>query len=173
MVFATIEEITYSMKKILLPFLSLIFLLALVGCNKLDSQSFYTANERVQGKWTVSKVETKVSRDGKWGKKDVTSNFEGFEFDLDQSGFLSMFTPKENKTYEGYWYMYEDWSWDEDDQEEEVTFRLYMYLEDPDSTDLFKEMTWTNMQVSDSKFKAEEKRTVNGQSVTYYYTLIK
>jgi len=145
-------------------------LLIATSCHKLDTKTVSKSNDLILGTWTIKKVQNSVSQDGTWGKNDVTNNFKGWTFEFRPDNTARLTIPNENLSLEGYWELYETYKYDTDgDQTTEMN--LYMYYDNPDSLEQYREFTWMDMSANKNTFKAEETRTIDGQKTRYYYEL--
>jgi len=145
-------------------------LLIATSCHKLDSKTISDSNDLIQGTWNLTKVKNNVTQDGILANNDVSNNFEGwtFEFRPDNSAHLNI--PSENLSLEGYWEMYE--TYDQDSEGSQTSkMNLYMYFDNPDSLDQYREFTWFNMKIKKDTFKAEEIRYLSDNKVYYKYEL--
>lgn len=145
-------------------------LLIATSCHKLDTKTVSKSNDLILGTWTIKKVQNSVNQDGTWGKNDVTKNFEGWTFEFRPDNTSRLIIPNENLSLEGYWEMYETYKYDTDG-DETTEMNLYLYFENPDNLDEYREFTWIDMKANKTTFKAEEVRNLTGHKVRYYYEL--
>lgn len=152
------------MKTILL-FSTLFLLLSInTGCNK--DLATGTIESRLIGTWRMDKV--KFNPEGSLPSRDVSNKFRYYKYMFTADFYVTFVNTKTQETYEGYYYINEIVTWDEENQENDIEKQLVMSFYDPISTET-KTLTWKNLQISNSKFKAKERRNDG----TYSYFLEK
>ena len=155
-----------------LLFFGIVVILASSCRRNLDSLSISEAESRLLGKWTMTKVESKVRGDGRWGRDDVTGNYRNWEFTFDTDGTLELYVPDEDLHLLGTWEMYEDWETDSDGDSDWNTF-LYIFAYDPLEPSTYREFVLKNMSVSNDEFRAVEETFIHGKKVFFYYQMNK
>ncbi|MBL4862377.1 MAG: hypothetical protein JKY09_05100 [Crocinitomicaceae bacterium] len=158
-----IQRQTSRMKRYYILFLLLSILsLTFVQCSA-ESYSFDTINDRITGKWRAEKVKFKNKGDA--FSKDVTDNFKMYLFSFEQGGYAEVNDLESGQIFDGYWYLWENWTWDDDKGEEEKSYTFHLNITDPVSEET-RDFTWENLKVTNDKFRADEKR--NGGKYTYH-----
>ena len=124
----------------------------LIGsCSKgLSTEKLET---RLIGTWKVEQV--KFKRNGCY--KDVTQNFNQYKFTYAADGTLILVDTKVGESHEGYWYIDEEYVWDEEDQENDLVQTLIMAVYNTDAN-LWRDFRWKDLSVSNSKLKSTERR---------------
>lgn len=121
---------------------------------------------RLLGSWVVDEV--KYSKNGRVRCKDVTANFDEYKFTFIADGSLIFVDMEVNVDYDGYWYIQEDWNWDEEEQENKLTQTLIINVWD-NNTEATRIFQFKEIQISKNKLKVQEHR--NGGK--YKWKLIK
>ena len=131
----------------------LIALVILSSCSSnLSTESIET---RLLGTWLVDEV--KYSKNGRVGYKDVTANFDNYKFTFIADGSLIFVDMDADIDYDGYWYILEDWIWDEDEQQDKLTQTLILNVWD-NNTEATRVFRFKEIQISQSKMKVRENR---------------
>lgn len=146
------------MKRILL-LSSLLFSFALLinSCNSGSNISTSVMESRLIGDWWRFEKAC-FNPKGAAPKKDVTFNWENYKMRFNYDYSLDLFDLKTQDTSYGYWWIYEDWQWDEEDQENELVQTIEITVYDETALNS-RTMLWKDPYVGTDKIKATEKTT--------------
>jgi hypothetical protein len=140
----------------------MIITLLLSSCT--GESSYSTIENNIVGTWKVDEV--KYKRKGGC-YNDVTPKFDSYKFIFNYDYTMQFIDTETGEDHDGYWYVDEQWTWDPDDQQEEVETTVVISIYNAESNDT-RMIYWKEMFINRSRIKTKEKRN-NG---TYKWKLI-
>ena len=160
------------MKRFYFLFTAIFILSIASSCNKADAMSYDRVVDKITGEWTVHKV--KLTNNRKVFNDNVTEIYEDFIFDFESDGQMTLMNPRENITYPGIWYVDEIYTWDAEDQEQDISYILHMHVIDPVDPELYRIMRWKDLKISNGRLIGKESiDTDDGKRHKYRYELKK
>jgi len=152
------------------PFILVLIITVLSGCSNTDNLSFDTVQSRVIGKWTIHKIKLLDNR--RLFSSNITDIYKDFTFEYKPDNTLEVFNARENKLLQGIWYLDEIWSWDEENQQNESSYKIYSLVSDPTDSSAYREMYWSDLRVNNRTMHITESRlSDDGQTHKYSYEL--
>ena len=152
------------------PFILVLIITVLSGCSNTDNLSFDTVQSRVIGKWTIHKVKLLDNR--RLFSSNITDIYKDFTFEYKADNTLEVFNARENKLLQGIWYLDEIWSWDEENQQNESSYKIYSLVSDPTDSSAYREMYWSDLRVNNRTMHITESRlSDDAQTHKYSYEL--
>ena len=146
-----------------LAFIASTLLLSLSSCTASGSVS--NVEGKIIGTWEFDKVEFKP--DGKSSYSDYSDGFQGSSMTFKEGGILEAYDKDLDTTASGFWYIdyYEEY--DNDDDTKKTIYYMVGTLDIPE-LDIYTDLLWDELSVSNSKLNAIEKDKKGGR---YRYKL--
>ncbi|PHR29600.1 MAG: hypothetical protein COA38_11290 [Fluviicola sp.] len=146
-----------------LAFIASTLLLSLSSCTA--SGSISNVEGKIIGTWEFDKVEFKP--DGKSSYSDYSDGFQGSSMTFKEGGILEAYDKDLDTTASGFWYIdyYEEY--DNDDDTKKTIYYMVGTLDIPE-LDIYTDLLWDELSVSNSKLNAIEKDKKGGR---YRYKL--
>lgn len=146
----------------LLSFISFILLFSLPGC--VAGGSSANVEEKIMGTWKFTEVGFRPT--GNSFYSDYSDGYQGSTITFKEGGILEAYDKDLDTTASGYWYIDSYEEYDEDNSNTTV-FYMVGTLDIPE-LDIYENLLWDELEVSNSKIKAIEKDKDNGR---YKYKL--
>ncbi|MCJ8291015.1 MAG: hypothetical protein HRT58_14820 [Crocinitomicaceae bacterium] len=146
-----------------LAFIASTLLLSLSSCTA--SGSISNVEGKIIGTWEFDKVEFKP--DGKSSYSDYSDGFQGSSMTFKEGGILEAYDKDLDTTASGFWYIdyYEEY--DNEDDTKKTIYYMVGTLDIPE-LDIYNDLLWDELSVSNSKLNAIEKDKKGGR---YRYKL--
>ena len=144
-------------------FLASSFLLSLSACTASGSVS--NVEGKIIGTWEFDEV--KFRPDGKISYSDYSDGFQGSSVTFKEGGILEAYDKDLDTTASGYWYIdyYEEYDGEGDNKE--TIYYMVGTLDIPE-LNIYSDLLWDELSVSNSKLNAIEKDKKGGD---YKYKL--
>lgn len=148
-----------------LLFVASSLLLTLSACNASGSVSNYES--KIIGTWKFDEV--KFRPNGKNSYSDYSDGFRGSTVTFKEGGILEAYDKDLDTTASGYWYIdyYEEY--DSDDESNNTIYYMVGTLDIPE-LNVYSDLLWDELSVSNSKLNAIEKDKNSGR---YRYKLVR
>ena len=146
-----------------LAFIASTLLLSLSSCTASGSVS--NVEGKIIGTWEFDKVEFKP--DGKSSYSDYSDGFQGSSMTFKEGGVLEAYDKDLDTTASGFWYIdyYEEY--DNEGDTKKTIYYMVGTLDIPE-LDIYNDLLWDELSVSNSKLNAIEKDKKGGR---YRYKL--